>query len=326
MHPRIALDASTVTANARAWQAYAKTPLYAVVKGNGYGWGTETLVKALDGNVDAFCVSDDQELAELRKYTATRAIVFGSVRFERLEAVLAANALPTISTEPELELALRLGARVRLGLRPATAWSGSSLEQLRGFAPRLAQADADVELWSHITDFDRRAEQVARFDEAVRVLRAAGVRVVGTDLASTMPLASDGASGAATRVGVGLFGATGGNDVPGVRCALRVGAPVVRIERLAEDSRVGYGNGVVPAGTEIATARCGYADGLSREIAGSDGVISIGMQYVSSYADRLNDTRTELVLLDESSRLDAFASRAGRLAHEIVTAFGNAAR
>ena len=140
-----------------------------------------------------------------------------------------------------------------------------------------------------------------------------------------MPLASDGAQGAAVRLGVGLFGATGGVAVPGVRCALLVTAPVVRIERLATATRVGYGADKAPEGSMIVTARCGYADGLPPGVAGSDGILSVGMQYVTALASHLNGEGTNLTLLDATSNLDAFAAQAGRLPHEVVTAFGNAA-
>jgi alanine racemase len=76
----------------------------------------------------------------------------------------------------------------------------------------------------------------------------------------------------------------------------------------------------------IATARCGYADGLPKTLAGADDILSVGMQYVTARASRLDGSAAQLVLLDRSSSLDAFAARSGRLPHEIVTAFGNCAR
>lgn len=326
MHPVLTLDTSIVAANARAWQAYAGTPLYAVVKGNGYGWGIGTLARALDDVVEAFCVADEEELRALRAHTSKRAILFGSVPERDLEGILALNALPTMTSLDAFTIAYRCASRIRIGLQPATSWSGSSFDELRAFAPHLAALGNDVEMWTHLTDWDHRSEQHQRFEEAVRVLRDAGVRVVATDVASTTPLANDGPYGATMRVGVGLFGGTGGQDIPGVRCALQVSAPVIRIETLSEDARIGYGDELVPRGTEVAVARCGYADGLSREIAGSDDIVSVGMQYVSAYARRLNDTRTALTLLDATTSLDAFAKRAQRLPHEVVTAFGNAQR
>jgi hypothetical protein len=50
------------------------------------------------------------------------------------------------------------------------------------------------------------------------------------------------------------------------------------------------------------------------------------MQYLTARAARCDKNRTQVVVLDGKSKLDAFAARAGRLTHEIVTAFGNAAR
>ena len=332
MQPELSLSLETVTKNARAWRTHAGGALYAVVKGDGYGWGVARLVRALENVADAYCVADAQELGDLRRHTQKRAIVLGSVQPGELADVLRWNATPTIGSVTEFEIArtvleqLGLPLRIRVGIRPAAGFSGLSLDELRGFAPGLAAAGAQVELWTHITDWDRRAEQTQTFDNSVQFLREIGVRLVGTDIASTFPLAADGAGGTAVRVGVGLFGATGGPKVSGVRCALRVIAPVVKVERHSPGTRLGYGGTMLRMGETIATARCGYADGLPKGLAGADDILSVGMQYVTARASRLDDTASELVLLDGSSDLDMFASKSGRLPHEIVTSFGNCAR
>lgn len=347
MRPEILLDAAILAGNARAWETFAGVPVYAVVKGDGYGWGYRALVGALEGHVAGFCVADEEELRALRRYSAARAIVLANVPVERLEDVLDADALPTIGSELELSAAQawarRTGRsfRVRVGLRPAAAWSGLSFEELRDFAPLLARSGVQVELWSHVTDWDRRAAQLQHFQKAARTLRNAGVRVVETDFASTFPLAADGPNGSKVRVGVGLFGATGGRRIPGVHCALRVVAPVTRRQRLSAATPIGYGAVLGKTDTTIVTARCGYADGLPRTIVDFDGILSVGMQYVTTTDSRLGPTDSHdlraadshglgmddsyVVLLDAVSDLDAFATSARRLPHEIVTAFGNAA-
>jgi alanine racemase len=332
MQPELSLDMAILAQNARAWRAYAGVPLYAVLKGEGYGWGVGRLARALEDIADAYCVSDADELAELRRHSRKRAIILGGVEPDRLAEVLRNNAFPTIGTPVEFEVArtvlAEIGAplRVRVGLRPAAAWSGLSLEELRAFGPGLAAADAEVELWSHITDWEHRTEQEQTFSRAATFMREIGVRLAGTDIASTFPLAADGPHGSAVRVGVGLFGATGGVTVPGVRCALRVVAPVVRTERHPSGTRLGYGGTMLRMGETIATARCGYADGLPKGLAGADDILSVGMQYVTVRASRVDGRAGQLVLLGESSDLDLFASQAGRLPHEIVTSFGNCAR
>jgi alanine racemase len=332
MRPDISLDTAVIRQNAQAWRDFTGVPLRAVVKGDGYGWGFARLIRACDGIADAFCVADADELRILRRHTDARVIVLGGVEPDRLAEVLQSNAVPSISTATELAIARDILAqdgrpfRVRVGIRPAAAWSGLSLREWATFAPALAQAGAEVELWTHITDWNARVEQTQNFHEAVRTAEAAGVRLAGTDIASTLPAAADGAQGSSVRIGVGLFGATGGPAVPGVRCALSVVAPVIRIERHSAGTRVGYGGTMLRMADSIATARCGYADGLPKTLAGADDILSVGMQYVTARASRLDTTASELVLLDRSSNLDAFAAQCGRLPHEIVTAFGNCAR
>jgi alanine racemase len=89
---------------------------------------------------------------------------------------------------------------------------------------------------------------------------------------------------------------------------------------------VGYGGTMLRMGESIAMARCGYADGLPKSIAGADDILSVGMQYATVRASRLDPESGELVLLDSETDLDGFAARCGRLPHEIVTGFGNRAR
>jgi len=331
MHPQVTLDAATLEANARAWQAFAGVPVWAVVKGDGYGWGIGRIVAAVGGVSAGFCVSDEDELRELRRYTAAPAILLGAVPPERLAAVLNLDATPTIGTREELELVREVarsrGRRpcFRIGLRAAAAWSGLSLSEIGLLAADLACADADVEVWSHVTDRERRSEQIQRFEDALRIVRAAGARISSTDVASTFTLASEGARGTRVRVGIGLFGATGGPRIPGVRCALRVAAPVVRAERLAEDMRAGYGSLTLSAGETIAVVRCGYADGLPRSLAGSRSMLSIGMQYLTLHLPGEQTLPPALSLIDEATDLDALATEAGLLPHEIVMGFGNSA-
>lgn len=332
MEPGLSLDLATVTENARIWRRFAGMPLYAVIKGDGYGWGFARLIRALEGVADAFCVADAEELREVRKHTQAPVVILGSVAPDRLADTYRANAQPSIGTVIELEIAQQvfkaLGTplRVRVGVRPAAAWTGLSLEGIRTFAPALAAVGALVRVWTHFTDFEGRGEQLSTLSNAVALMKAAGVQIEGMDALSTFPLAADGPLGDAVRVGVGLFGATGGFPVPGIRCALRITAPVVRVEPHSSGTRLGYGGTMLADGETIATARCGYADGLPKSLAGADDILSVGMQYVTARASRLDASGGQLVLLDGEADLDAFAARCARLPHEIVTAFGNRAR
>jgi alanine racemase len=332
VQPDLSLDLDILAANARAWCAFAGVPLHAVVKGDGYGWGYQRLIHALEGIADGYCVSDAEELREVRKYTQAPVIILGSVEPDQLAEAYRAGAQPSIGTPTELEIArnvftsLGKPLRVRVGVRPAAAWTGLSLEGIRTFGPALAQAGALVQLWTHITDLENFRTQIETFRAALAAMEAAGVQLEGTDVSSTFPLAAEGTLGSLVRVGVGLFGATGGFPVSGVRCALKVTAPVVRIERHGAGTRIGYGGTMLVDGETVATVRCGYADGIPKSLAGADDILSVGMQYATVRASRLDPENGELVLLDGEADLDAFAARCGRLPHEIVTGLGNRAR
>lgn len=332
MRPSLSLDSEIVAANARAWSAFAGVPVRAVVKCDGYGWGQEIVVRALDGVVESYCVADADELRMLRAHTAAPAIVFGSVPSERLREVFAANGKPSLSNRAELEIAAewsRSQSRpldVRVGIRTAAAWNGLLLEELAQFAPQLAEASAEVELWTHLTDLSAADEQLALFDSALEILRSSGVTVRGTDLCSTLPLAAGIRRGTSVRIGAGLFGATGGAAITGVRCAIRMRAPILRIERHSAGTRLGYAGTMLGMDSTVAMLRSGFGDGLPSSLQASGDVLMVGMQYAAVRAENLTSSDREFAWLDPSSNLDAFARSAGRPVHEIVTTLGNCAR
>jgi alanine racemase len=330
MKPAIGLDDRIVVENARAWKRFCAAPLYAVVKADGYGWGMQRMAQTLEDTADAFCVADADELWVLREFTHKRAIVLSTVSSDILADVLRANAAPTLERAQDIELAIRTLAganmqpRLRLGLRPAAAWSGSDAQTLRELAPLLASSGVRVELWTHVTDRHNAAAQVAALGEAASSLRAAGVDIAAVDACNTYAASMGLCGGGAARIGVGLFG-SGSSRVPGVRCALSVRAPIVRLERHTAGTRLGYGGTMLGMEADVATARCGYADGFPNTPAVKDDILSVGMQYVTLSAPR-GMSREEVELLGDSTDLDDFAARAGRLPHEIVVAFGNGAR
>ncbi len=332
MHPAIELDLQTLAQNARAWRDLAApAESIAVVKANGYGWGLRSIVPALEPVASAFCVSDADELRALRELTDKPAIVLSTAGLGEVQEVLTPGALPSIATGDELRVARAVALersiplQVRVGLRPAALWSGFWPDELRAFAPSLAAAGAAVNLWTHLTAPEQWSAQMAAFEQSEQMLREAGVRIAATDVLSTFPLARGLRAGTGVRVGVGLFGATGGAAVPGVRCALRMRAPVTRIEEVAAGTPLGYGGRNLAMDQRIVTARCGYADGLPQHLEGTDDILSVGMQYLTMRAPA-QASSGEVVLLDEHTGLDAFAKAAGRLPHELITALGNSAR
>ena len=329
MRPVYRLDLDIVARNAEAWAAYAGVPVRAVLKCDGYDWGAPRLARALAAHCEAFCVADADEFASLRPHATLPIVVLGSIGPERLGEVLDGGGVPTIGTREELAICSEWAAAreralsVRVGVVPAAGWSGLDLEALAAFAPALADEDVEVELWTHLTDERRAPEQLARLQEAAALLRRAGVNVARIESAATFATAQKSADGESARIGIGLFGATGGTRVPGVRCAIALSAPVLRVERFPAGSFAGYGTTPLPEATRIATVRCGYGDGYPRET--GERVLAVGMQYALMRA-RDEEGGASTPMLGPETDLDALAARAGRSVHEMVTAMGSAAR
>ncbi|GAC1655028.1 MAG: hypothetical protein NVS9B12_05940 [Vulcanimicrobiaceae bacterium] len=330
MRPQILLDPGIVTQNFAAWQKYAGVPVRPVLKSDAYNWGLPHVIAALDASCESYCVGDYDELRVARNYTKHPIVVLGSIPLSQLALALDIGAIPTICAMDEIETieqwSRRSGrkARVRIGVLPAAGWSAIDLSAIEELAPALAAANFEIEVWSHVTDPPATQRLQSRLAQAVHSIRSPGGRVVGTDLASTYSLAASGPMGTTVRIGVGLFGSTGGAKVPGVRCALKVVAPVVKTEVLRAGTKVGYGQGKMEKDGLLLTVRCGYADGLPKGLAESSDILSVGMQYALVRAPREPFESATLSLLDAATDLDAFALSAGTGAHEIVTAFGNA--
>lgn len=330
MRPVIALDETVLRQNAAAWRRYAGVPLRAVIKANAYGWGVQSVVGALEDVVDGFCVADADEFLDVRKCTSAPIIIFSDVSVDRLGGIIAAGGIPTIDTLPSLEFCIEVSRRlatplkIRLGIMQAFGWNGITLGQLPAYAAKLYNNRLEVELWTHLTDENAWREQTGLLARAGFVLGEAGVKIAGSEVASTVPLALHGAMGTSVRVGIGLFGATFGQEVPGIRCALCVKAPIVQCAPSRGDMLVGYGGGFAPDWGYVILARCGYSDGLPRALAGSADILSIGMQYVTLHSGREKAVGTDIMLVDQTTNLDDLAARARMSPHEVVTAFGNA--
>jgi alanine racemase len=329
VHPALSLDVEVLRENARAWAAFAGVPLRGVIKSDGYGWGFATLVDALDDLVESFVVADAEEFDAVRALTARPIVTLADTPPERLDRLLEGGAIPNIASIAGLQAAAAWGrsrgrrARIRAGLRPALGWAGFGFEELSQLGPLLARPELAVELWTHLTGASPQAEQRALFARAETVLRAAGAEIVATDVESSLPLRSGPVSASFVRVGIGLFGARSQAEPAGVRCALRLEAPVVA--RVASCGQaVGYGTVRAPDDGYLEVVRCGYGDGFTRAT-GVRGILSVGMQYTVLWRGSLSADKS-VVLLDSTNDLSEVANAAGTTPHELVVRLGLARR
>lgn len=331
MLPTIGLDIATVRENARAWRAYAGVPLRAVIKSEGYGWGFETMVGALEDLVDAFIVADVEEFDAVRPLTRRPVATLADVPPEMVRRLLDAGGIPNLASSEGIQAAIAWGrargavARVRIGLSPAIGWSGFALEDLLAHAPLLAAPELEIEFWTHLTHPTADAAQLAAFVEAEAALRGAGVQTAAIDVESTRSLASSKAAmGSFVRLGIGLFGARYGGGPSELHCALRVEAPVV--QRLAARGQlVGYGGARAPERGTVVVVRCGYGDGFPRMTGTGIGILTVGMQYTTLCRGNSLDVNS-VILLDADTDVDDLARAASATPHEIIVRLGNAVR
>lgn len=319
MRPRIELAGSIMRANVRAYAALG-APVAAVVKNDGYGWGAARIVREIDDVVESYVVADEAEFWALRMHTRRPIRCLAQTAPAAIAAICAHGGIPNVETRAGVDAAAAFATQagrpvtIRVGIVDAAGWSGIAAAHAGAFAALCARADLRVELWTHISSPDRFARTRHDFAAAVGAFRAAGAEVAGTDVASTAWAPAAG-SGERIRIGAGLFGARLGGKVEAL-CAIRVDAPLVAWHAPGCRQWAGYGNIAIPPDRGVAILRCGYGDGLPKELAGDDDILSVGMQYTTRLAG--SPLPASYALIDERSDLDLLARRTGLGPHQLI--------
>jgi alanine racemase len=325
--PRSIFVEQSLRENLKRWQRHTRCAVRAVIKANGYGFGLERLAGELATVAEGFVISDAEELRRLRALSAAPAATLIDLGPAHANDVADLHGIGNIARLDSLaSLAKRPDAAeitVRIGLRLAAGWSAIDAGEAPEYARMLARSKLAVELWMHLTNTPTERDDYERFSRFVTIFREAGARLAGKDVESTFPAARRTIAGSSVRVGIGLFGARGDPaQIPALRCAIRVNAPVV--DRLTSDGvlRCGYSAEKLPQTSEVTVLRCGYGDGFPRILATYRHVLSVGMHY-SVIRGRIAGDAFELLGADDD--LDELAAAANVLPHQIVTGLGNAA-
>jgi len=268
----------------------------AVVKSRGYGHGAVPVARAaVQQGVDWLGVVSIEEALELRA---------------------AGIRLPILSWlhDPQADFAAAVRAGIDIGvsypeqLERVAAVGGPAFVQLKvdtGLGRNGAGPDdwpAMVELavehqragrvivrgiWSHLANAGRAADlaQVAAFDNAIEVARAAGLEPQLLHLAATAGgLSLPEARYDLVRWGIGVYGLSPFDDVPsaelGLRPALELSARVASVKRMPAGSGISYGHDyITPHETTLALVPLGYADGIPRQASGRGPVTIGGVTY-----------------------------------------------
>jgi alanine racemase len=320
-----------VLRNARRWREHAGVPVWAVVKADGYGWGAARLVRLLDREVEGFLVADADEAGAVRHVTRRPIALLAATGPDETRALLDDGVVPNVASLEALAAADRWArgraraARIRVGIVPAAGWSGLLEDAVEPFARAAAQSAVEIELWTHLTSPELWVSQRARFEAARSRFLAAGANVVGSDVASTQVSAREGRSRESrVRIGVGLFGAsmTGAQEAKlRLECAIRIDATITDVLRSDSVRSAGYRPEERISLPWLAVVRCGYSDGLPLRLAGTNGIVSIGMQYAVLARKERDSVGQRVRLLDVSSDLTLFLGNTGITPHEFVVGF-----
>ncbi|MGL6159771.1 alanine racemase [Microbulbifer sp.] len=327
----------------------------AVVKADAYGLGMARVAPALyrRGCRDFFVATlvEGQSLRALLPDDAD-IIVLTGVRSGRELECARAGLVPVLFTPQQLrawvDSCARAGIRApcalkvdsgmtRLGMSPA------ELGQLLAERDLLRAADIQL-LLSHLACADepahpQNARQLECFRRAGGELKTLCPRVSLSLANSSGIFLGDDYHFDIARPGSALYGV---NPVPGspnpMRAVVELSLPVVQKRYVAEESSVGYGaTQKAAAGSWLAVARGGYADGILRAQGGRGCgwacdrrlpmVGRVSMDSATYDISALNEAQREALenieVLNRELTVDEVAGYAGTIGYEILTSLGH---
>jgi alanine racemase len=265
--------------------AAAPAAVWAVVKADGYGHGSVDVSRAvLDAGAEGLCVALVQEARVLRDAgidapmlvlsaqpsgQAAEAVALGVTSAVIDAAGMAALDAAALDAGRIHDVHLKIDTGMhRMGCAPedaadlAVLAAAASGLRLAGVFTHLATADEP--------DHPAVALQLARFDQALAAVRAAGVDPGVVHIANSAgALALPSARRDLVRAGIAIYGISSGAGVDHLASALRpvmsLHARVSRVQRVPAGEGVSYGfRHTVQRETTIATVPIGYADGVPR--------------------------------------------------------------
>ncbi|GAB3460905.1 alanine racemase [Kineococcus endophyticus] len=277
--PRLDLDLDAVARNTRAVASATGAAVMAVVKADGYGAGAAALARTALANGATWCgVTGLDEALALRAAGVTAPVLAWShpPRADLRRAVPADVDLAV--TSPAGLLAVPPGARVHLHLDTGLAREGATGAEWPLLCAEAAHAERlgrlrVVGLMSHLACADEPHDpanslQRRRFDEGVRIARAAGLRPSVVHLAATAGFSRPGDHLDLVRTGAALLGIDPlGRDR--WQPAVSFQAPLVGVRPVRAGTPVGYGHTwTAPHDTVLGLLPVGYADGVPRTSGG----------------------------------------------------------
>ncbi|HEL1082337.1 TPA: alanine racemase [Streptococcus equi subsp. zooepidemicus] len=261
-----------------------KVRTYAVVKANAYGHGAVAVSKAVEDQVDGYCVSNLDEALELRQAGIDKEIlILGVILASELQLAIKHQLTITVASLEWLELAkkesvdfsqLHVHVKVdsgmgRIGVR-SLAEANQLISilsdmgvQLDGIFTHFATADE-----SDHTMFDK---QLTFFKQLVEQLDKRPALVHASNSATSLWHSETIFN--AIRLGIVIYGLNPSGNSLSLPCplkeALSLESRLVHVKQIQAGDSVGYGASYVAAEPEyVGTLPIGYADGWTRNMQG----------------------------------------------------------
>ncbi|MBK9070388.1 MAG: alanine racemase [Myxococcales bacterium] len=285
---RVEVDLAAIKHNVAQLHAEVATPIWAVIKADGYGHGAVQVASVLDGHpaVCGFAVSLVEEGVALRDAgVVAPVLVLGPAQHGGEVAMVRHGLTPAISDVAQLHPLAAAAAAAgrnasvhlkidtgmgRLGIMPADA--AAALAQVAsmagiswtGLLTHFANADTDQPSDHQSTTF----AQLAAFEASVvmaRTLRP-GIMIHAANSAGAISFPSSRFD--AVRLGLALYG-NGPWATSGRVQVMRLVTQVAQLRQVPAGHAVGYGQ-TWRAGrdTRVAVLPLGYADGYPRSLSG----------------------------------------------------------
>jgi alanine racemase len=352
---RLIIDPDAIRHNTATFVELTRTPVMAVVKGDGYGHGAETMARAaLAGGATWLGVTSVENAIQLRHAGLTApTLSWLNAAPVDFDAATAHSIDVAVATLEELRCAARARSVPRLHLLLDTGMSREGLPPSTWL--RLAEYAARAEregrirvagVMSHLASADRpgapeNERQRRSFALGLRLLQDAGLNPGEKHLAgSAAALLDPAARGTLVRIGAGLAGidASGSADL---RWAMTLSARVIEVRRVVAGTRVGYhGTWTADQDTTLGLLPVGYADGVPRaasrhahvSVAGRRapvaGLISMNEMVVDLGPDsavRVGDEATVMGTgQDHAPTVADWATWSDTIPHDVMTALGHA--
>lgn len=272
-------------------------PIMAVIKNNAYGHGTVEVARALDPlpEIAGFAVVKTNAALALANAGLRKPVLLMALFADHDGAELARRgvhfALCTDDAPDRVMAASQAAGRkasAHIYLDTGMSRMGVPYHRAMPWLRRVAATDIEiVGTFMGLTedpDFDR--EQLRRFRELAAEARSQGIDLGVLHAASSAGIYNFPESHLdMVRPGISLYGAYPSNagderSIAELRCAVRLRARVVRVERLREGDGVSYGRQyIADRPTWIATLPVGHTDGFPRQAVAGARVLINGNLY-----------------------------------------------